>query len=467
MRSRPFAVRDIGWPETEGDVPRRTIRLRITAVAAAAVAVVLAVAAITLVVQQRRALTSSLDHTLERRADDIVALLSNGFDVDAQIAAPGVSSDDENFVQMVDGRGEVVASSRNLADAPALQVSPPSNGRVTTNVAGLTIDDDTFRVLSLSIGDHVLHVGTAFEVVDEGTQALIVSLAVTTPTLVTLLAAMVWWLVGRTLRPVEAIRAEVAEIGSLHLDRRVPQPGTDDEVDRLAATMNQMLTRLEDAVERQQRFVADASHELRSPLTRLRAELELALRSESKPDDAERLDSLLTEVAAMQAMVDDLLHLAQADAHRISHEPVPIDLDDIVFEEGSRLSADRRVPIDLTGVSGAQVQGDPSQLARAIDNLLDNATRHAHTRVVVTLGEEDDTAVFTVTDDGPGIPAEHADKVFERFGRVDEARTAGTGGTGLGLAIAREIVERHGGTIRLTNAGQRGAVFEMRLPVTG
>lgn len=168
---------------------------------------------------------------------------------------------------------------------------------------------------------------------------MVTSLAVTIPVVVTILGAVVWWLVGRTLQPVEDIRSEVAEIGATDLHRRVPRPETDDEIDRLALTMNEMLGRLESSVDRQQRFVADASHELRSPLTRLRTEIELGLASVESQSDIRRIRSLLDEVLDMQEMVEDLLYLARADAGA-TPTPKPLDLDDIVLREAKRLTAD-------------------------------------------------------------------------------------------------------------------------------
>jgi signal transduction histidine kinase len=226
-----------------------------------------------------------------------------------------------------------------------------------------------------------------------------------------------------------------------------------------------MLSRLERSVDRQQRFVADASHELRSPLTRMRAELEVDLAAGPDGVARDRLESLREEVMGLQDLVEDLLHLARADAADIPLRAEPVDLDDVVLREGRRIQAGGRVTVDLSGVSAAQVTGDPAQLTRAIRNLADNAERHAAARVTFTLSETSSSAVLAVGDDGPGIPPEHASAVFERFGRVDLARSRATGGSGLGLAIAREIVERHGGALVLDPAHHPGARFVMTLPL--
>jgi len=437
------------------------IRFRITAVASLVVALVLIAAGAALVVLQRNALLTSIDQNLTQRADDIEVLLREDDRPGEFAAGPG-----EGFVQLVDADGAILASSGNIAEDPALSLGFSQSGDTIRNADGLPADDDTFRVLSRPLAGGVLHVATTVDTVEESTTALVGALALTIPAVVVILGGVVWWLVGRTLRPVESIRSEVAVIGSTELDRRVPRPETDDEIDRLAATMNEMLERLESAAERQQRFVADASHELRSPLTRLRGELELDIAASEDEEEA-RLRSLLNEVIAMQDMVDDLLYLAQADAGAIDRDRVPLDLDDLVLREGARVQANGRVDVDLSKVSGAHVVGDRSQLGRAVKNLFGNAERHAAHRVIVALDEHDGSAVLAVHDDGPGIPSPEAERIFERFGRLDQARSTDTGGTGLGLAIAREIVDRHGGTLRLANPGEPGATFEMRLPVVG
>jgi signal transduction histidine kinase len=244
----------------------------------------------------------------------------------------------------------------------------------------------------------------------------------------------------------------------------VPEPAGDDEIARLAHTMNEMLGRLEDAIARQQRFVADASHELRSPLTRIRTELEVDLAGSDSADLRATHESMLEEVVSLQQLVDDLLHLARADAAAGRERTEPVDLDDLVLREARRVRATGRVEADISGVTAAEVVGDPKQLTRAIRNLVDNAERHAAGRMKLTLAEVDGATLLTVSDDGPGIPAGEHERVFERFGRLDEARTRGTGGTGLGLAITREIIERHGGTITVDSSDRNGARFIVRFP---
>ncbi|MEL7208299.1 MAG: ATP-binding protein, partial [Actinomycetota bacterium] len=289
-------------------------------------------------------------------------------------------------------------------------------------------------------------------------------LLIVVPLVVVLLGAVVWWLVGRTLHPVEAIRAEVANIGATELDRRVPTPDTDDEIARLASTMNAMLDRLEDAVRKQQRFVADASHELRSPLTRIRTEVEVALADNGHDDSAAILASVLEETGELQRLVADLLHLARSDAGLTSSKREVVDLDDLVFQEARRLRADG-YQVDIDRLSAAQVSGDAYQLTRVVRNLLDNAARHANQLVTIELGEAGGWARLVVSDDGHGVPAADRERIFERFTRLDDARTRDHGGAGLGLAIARDIVDAHGGQLVLTDSGRStGACFVATIP---
>jgi signal transduction histidine kinase len=281
---------------------------------------------------------------------------------------------------------------------------------------------------------------------------------------------MTWILTGRALRPVELIRTEVEEIGAQDLHRRVPEPPTADEIGRLARTMNAMLARIEEATDRQRRFVEDASHELRSPLTGIRAQLEVDLAHPDRADWELTEREVLTDTVRLQRLVDDLLLLAAVDARGGPREPTPVDLDEVVLAEARRLRSVSSVTIDTARVSGAQVLGLADQLVRAVRNLLDNALRHANSRVSVSLAEDGDTVTLVVADDGPGIPLEQRDHVFERFARVDGARTSDDGGTGLGLAITRDVVVAHGGTVTIADGSPAerspdgGAILIVTLP---
>jgi signal transduction histidine kinase len=293
------------------------------------------------------------------------------------------------------------------------------------------------------------------------------------PVLLVVVGVVTWLVTRHALRPVEGIRAEMAEItGSRDLSRRVPVPASRDEVARLAVTTNGTLAALQESVERQRRFVADASHELRSPIASLRTQVEVA---GAHPELLE-VGELLEDVVRLQHLATDLLLLARLDA---GEEPraVRVDLADLVREETAR----RPEPVRAGELEEAVVAGSRGRLERVLGNLLDNARRHARERVVVRVRTEPGGtagagpagsrgagwAVLSVEDDGPGVPEAERERVFERFVRLDDARARDDGGAGLGLAIVREIVTRHGGTIALGRAPGGGALFTVRLPLAG
>jgi signal transduction histidine kinase len=227
-----------------------------------------------------------------------------------------------------------------------------------------------------------------------------------------------------------------------------------------------MLDRLDGAADQQRRFVADAAHELRSPLARVRAQLEVDRAHPSSADAAITRDAVLAEATRLQQLVDDLLLLARGDAGALDLARAgPVDLDDVTEQEAVARRAPGAPRIHTRGVVPVQVPGDPGQLARAVGNLLDNAVRHARSEVTVTLSEADGVAVLTVADDGPGIPEQAREAVFERFTRLDDARSSGDGGAGLGLAIARDVAHRHGGRLVLDAHTAAGTRFVLTFPL--
>ncbi|MFD5026229.1 ATP-binding protein [Streptomyces sp. NPDC058373] len=279
------------------------------------------------------------------------------------------------------------------------------------------------------------------------------------PLLLVVVAGVTWGVTGRALKPVEGIRREMAAItASEDLGRRVPEPSTHDEVARLARTTNATLTALEASVERQRSFVADASHELRSPIASLRTQLEVGLAHPELLDVAGAVE----DTVRLQALAADLLLLARLDA---GERPTGgrLDLGALVREEASQRVGDR-LPVEVHGRAGLEVAGSRGQLARVLGNLVDNAQRHAASRVEVRVRADGPDAVVSVADDGAGVPAGERERIFERFVRLDDARSRDDGGAGLGLAIARDVAARHGGTLRVREAPEGGALFELRLP---
>jgi len=289
-------------------------------------------------------------------------------------------------------------------------------------------------------------------------------LALGLPLLLTVVAFTSYRVVGRALAPVEAIRTTVEGVSAADLSGRVPVPVTDDEVARLSETMNHMLDRLEQAQSRQRRFVADASHELRSPVATIRQHAEVAREHPRRMPRQVLADTVLAEALRLQGLVDDLLLLARTDEHTVALRRRPLDLDDIVLDEVRRLDTMTSLQVDATGVSAAAVDGDPNALRRVVRNLLDNASRHAAGRVGVALGEHAGRVKFVVEDDGPGVSPEERARVFERFVRLDDARARDAGGSGLGLAIVAELVAAHDGAVTIGEAAIGGARIEVTLP---
>jgi signal transduction histidine kinase len=379
--------------------------------------------------------------------------------------APG----DENVVQVIDSRGNVIAASANIEGEPRISTLDPGPGGSTAQtVQRLPVGDSSFRVVARRVttgaDTYTVYVAGGLGAVATSTSSLARLLLVGLPILLLVVGATTWVVSGRALQPVEAIRREVEAIGADDLHRRVPEPSTTDEIGRLARTMNAMLHRLERATDRQRRFVADASHELRSPLTGMRAQLEVDLAHPDSADWQATERDVLDDAIRLQHLVDDLLTLAASDASASdAASRAPVDLDEIVLREARRLRSRTAHRVETTGVSGAQLSGNADALARAVRNLLDNAARHARSTVTVTLVESDAAVTLTVADDGPGVPLDKHALIFERFTRLDDSRDRDAGGTGLGLAITHDVVLAHGGTVAVDNTP--GARFTITLPV--
>jgi signal transduction histidine kinase len=407
------------------------------------VAVVLSTVGVALLVAQRSTLTAAIDDGLRRRADDLASVIAE--EPPATLTGTG----DDDAAQLVTPDGDVVAASINLVTSGP--IAPDPGGVEVIAERTVTAVDEQFRILSRSVaapdGRLILHLATAADDVSDSVDALRNSLLVAIPAAVALLAIVAWWLVGRALQPVEMVRSEVASIDDKDLARRVPVPDSGDEISRLATTMNLMLDRIESGVVGLQRFVADASHELRSPLTRIRTELEVDLADLAESDLVATHRSVLEETVALEQLVGDLLFVARTDAGRQTLRVEPVDLDDLVLAEVERLRTSTTLVLDVSRVSAGQVVVDRGQMVRAIRNVADNAARHAARVVIFELREDQGEVLLLVADDGPGIPPEDQERVFERFARTDEGRSRDEGGSGLGLAIVRDVIERHGGTV--------------------
>lgn len=439
------------------------VRLRTTLAAAAVGAIVFAIGGAALVLALRASLVGAAESTAEDRADALVATIeSSGTDGLQRTAAVGQDEDEEDVAdlawQVVEADGDVVASAGTGGRA-----LPRSGGRVHLEGDPYVVEARSAR--APDDARFLVSVSASLEEAEESAEALVPVLAVGLPLALLVVAATTWVLVGRAFAPVRRIRAQVEQIGGGDLHQRVPVPPARDEIAGLARTMNAMLERLERAAVRQQRFVSDTSHELRSPLAGLRQTAEVARSHPAAVDREELVDAVLGETARLQNLVDQMLVLTRTEEGGTTRR-TEVDVDDLVVAEAARL---RRLRPDLTvdarGVEAARVLGDGAALGQVVRNLTDNAARHAagvvRLRLRVTGGER---VELTVEDDGSGVAAPDRDRVFERFVRLDEARSRDTGGSGLGLAIVREVARAHGGDASLGESELGGACFRVSVP---
>ena len=422
----------------------RTVRVRLTLAATVVAGLVVLLAGLWLV----RTVDSSLR---DRQRDQDVQRLTELRAELEQGRRPG------ELEVVVPGRTtyfEIRVDQRQIAATPGYEQL--AAGRVMRTTARVQTTTGLVELVAAS----------PLEPIERSVDAVRGGLLAALPLLVAGAAALTWILAGRALRPVEAIRAEVESISGSTLDRRVPVPDSGDEVARLARTMNAMLDRLEDASARQQRFVADASHELRSPVAAIRTELEVAQRTAASGDWPVVAERLLAEEARLEAVIADLLLLATLDEGAPIPEAVPVDVAAEAREEARRRAPDRTgVVVDVDAPAAAVVRGNRTQLRRALANLLDNAGRHARTTVRLSVHERDGRVRVLVDDDGPGIPAADRERVFERFVRLDDHRArGGVGGAGLGLSLVRRIADRHHGTAIVDTAPLGGTRVVLDLP---
>ena len=304
--------------------------------------------------------------------------------------------------------------------------------------------------------------------VQAGVEAASGALWVIVPAVLVVLAVAIWWTVGRALRPVRQISAQVREISGSTLGERVPVATSGDEIAELATLMNEMLERLETASDSQRAFVADASHELRSPLATITAGIEVASLSED-PQKLQQLSRQLAgEAQRMQSLVADLLDLARLDDDRQQPETVQVDLSDMCTEIAGRFGDDpdnhqRTVEVRTSGE--AVVRGIETHLDRIVSNLVDNACRHARQQVRLSVVPGTEETAIEVEDDGPGVPAADRERIFQRFVRLDDSRGRSTGGAGIGLSLVDAMVSRHDGRITVDDSPDLGgARFTVVLP---
>ncbi|MGW6459033.1 ATP-binding protein [Streptomyces sp. NPDC055078] len=475
----------------------RSVRAKASIGATLVVAVALIAAGLAVLLVLRSDLAQRAGLQAEVAARDVASRIALG-------TPPGeldLPDADDRPVQIVDDRGRVLALGEGLKPVPGLGTGTPAPsptssgdddrgrdrdrdrdhdddapdpGEVSDEEPGFstrtaTVDGESasYRFASVEVtpGDGhtvTVYAGAPLATEEGAVETVREAMLIGLPLLLVVVGSVTWLVTRRALRPVEGIRGEMAAItASEDLSRRVPEPATHDEVARLARTTNETLAVLEASVERQRRFVADASHELRSPIASLRTQLEVGAAHPELLD----VPGAVADTVRLQQLAADLLLLARLDAGERPGQ-ARLDLAALVREEASQRAGDRvPVTVDAVTVDAVEVTGSRSQLTRVLGNLLDNAQRHARTAVGVSVRAEAGEAVLAVADDGDGVPRGERERIFERFVRLDDARSRDDGGAGLGLAIARDVAVRHGGTLTVTPAPTGGARFVLRLPL--
>ena len=447
---------------------RLPIRVRLSLAFALAMAVVLVAVGAFLYFRLGSALDEAIDESLQARAAEVTAQISQGESI-----VPG-GDPDERLVQLLDDEGKLVAGTSEtleplLGRAELARVERGSRWFVVDDLEGL---DGRMRVLATpfetSLGATTLLVASSLEDRDDALGELLTLLLVGGPVALLLASLLGYGLATLALRPVESMRAEAAAISASEPGRRLPVPAAHDEISRLGETLNTMLDELEAALERERTFVADASHELRTPIALLKAELELALRrprTEAELDDA--LRSAAAEADRLALLADDLLLLARSDEGKLALDVSPVSARDLLSSIETRFArrageAGRELEIDASET--LRLAGDRLRLEQALANLVENALRHGSGPIKLTAAGRDGRVELHVLDEGSGFAPEFLPHAFDRFSRADDARSGG--GAGLGLAIADVIARAHGGSAHAANRTPLGADVWMEIPVS-
>lgn len=436
-----------------------SLRARVTAAGLLGVLVLLGVCGLAVVAYFESTLLRQVDDGLVGDSEFVARVLPEV----AQLP-PGTVVHRDVLVQVVDPEGVVFGGSENAEGLPALASLEPGEDPQAMHFRDTELDGEPLRALirpSEAFEGLQLVLARPVGQVDTAVAEIRRLVLAGVPLLSIALGVLLWLVTGRALRPVDDMRSTVEEIEASDLGRRVPTSGRDDEIDRLAATVNDMLGRLEASVERQRRLVADASHELRSPIAGVRVQLETEQTGDAEVVRESRAEAL-EDLRRLQQLIDDLLLLASGDAAR--HEPERwVDLDELVLSQAEQLRRTTSLHIDVAGVSGGQVYGHAAELERLVGNLASNAARHAESRVSFEVRERTDLVELTIADDGAGVPEADRSRIFERFTRLDDARDRDRGGAGLGLAIVADVVAGHGGEVAVEDAEPNGARFVVRI----
>ncbi len=444
---------------------RTTLRTRVTVVAGLALSGVVVLGLLFMYLLLVQSVHNTIREQLHAYADQIAQSGAAGTWPDPLVPST-LDANAEAQVLAADGR--VLAATRTLQGLPAVYALPPGASAPVRQKAadGVIPEDVTVIAQGATVGGQPVTIvtGTSTGVLSQVTEASARLLILGVPGILLLAAGTVWLVVGRALRPVERIRHAVTDITSADLSRRVPEPGTADEIGHLAQTMNDMLARLDDSSRKQRRFVADASHELRSPLAAIRTSLEVGL---AHPDTAPWrviAERAMRQSGRLEDLIEQLLLLAKADERQLTAHRQPVDVSALLQQVAADTSSRG---IDIVVDAPADVVatiGNADHLRRLFANVTENAARYARTRIVITARTETDCVRVDIDDDGPGIGEADRERVFDRFVRLDNSRGRSSGTTGLGLAIAREITTAHSGHIAITKSPSGGTRVTATLP---
>jgi len=448
---------------------RLPIRLRLTLAFALAMAVVLAATGAFLYLRLGSSLDEAIDESLQARTTEVIPQVVSGEPV-----GPGGDADDR-FVQVLDLGSRIVGGTTGLDEplldqAALVEATQRARWSVLDEVPGV---DGRVRVLATPVstgdGPRILLVGASLEDRDEAVRGLLTLLLVVGPAALLVASLLGYALATAALRPVESMQAEAADISASEPGRRLPLPRAHDEIHRLGETLNEMLERLEAALERERGFVADAGHELRTPLTNLKAELELALRRpRTDAELVQAIRSAAEETERLSQLADDLLLIARSDQHRLPLRRTRVSAGDLLRSVAVRFGARAREAgrtIDVDAPAALELDADATRLEQAVGNVVDNALTHGGGDVRLSAAERDGHVELHVCDSGSGFPAEFLPHAFDRFSRADDSRSEA--GTGLGLAIAAAVAAAHGGSAHAANSDGAGADVWLTIPSRG
>ncbi len=432
---------------------------------------VLVAAATFVYVRQRADLTETIDHGLARRSDDVAAVIRQSGTSLAQVGGGRLTDPEDTFVQVLTPGGRRVDGTRAVrppvldpAEARRATQGPTELERELPGIEGTA--RMLARPLAVGRGQLILVVGVSLADREETLSNLVRSFLIGVPVAVLLASGIGYWLASAGLAPVEAMRRRAKQVSLERGGERLPLPAAHDEIRRLGETLNEMLARLEDSFQRERRFVADASHELRTPIAVLKAELEAAIRIGGDDPEVRRSVAVaLEETDHLAQLAEDLLLIARAADGRLPVQREQLEVRELLERTRQRFAdraREQHREIRVDAPAGVSLSADPLRVRQALGNLVDNALRHGGGEIRLSARRSPQAVELDVADHGPGLPSELGGRVFERFTSGDGSRIRS--GAGLGLAIVRAIAEAHGATATIVDTGSAGATVRLRFP---